>query len=185
MNNDFSKVKINDSLWSPTFGWMTVTEVNTVAIALITTNNEYSFYNKKGSSYNYPDSPQSLFFEEMELRPFTKPEVKTFDPNKPYCRRDGKPARIVCKDKKGSYPYVVLTSHYDTGDEYSYYTDSKGVAIPAFSSSYDLINIPEKIEGWVNVYPEIIYNSKYLADSSAFKHRIACGFISFKEGEGL
>jgi hypothetical protein len=39
---------------------------------------------------------------------------KTFDPTKPCRTRDGRPARIICKDAPGAYPIVALvpSRHY-------------------------------------------------------------------------
>lgn len=74
---------------------------------------------------------------------------KPFDPTKPYRRRDGKPAKIVYTFKSGGYIVVedsleLFYSVYESGRVYKY--DSEPL------TDKDLINIPEKIEGWCNIY---------------------------------
>ena len=63
---------------------------------------------------------------------------------------------------------------------------SNGIAYQGTSgNSNDLINVPERIEGWVNIYPTKIDDTKEKADQSAGGSRIACIHVSFTVGEGL
>lgn len=112
--------------------------------------------------------------------------MKQFDPNKPYCRRDGKPARIVHTFHNGNH-FVVL----DDTDGWVI-VNAKGEYHDVTYNNYDLINIPEKFERWINVYSNgdlslCLHNSMEIATkmASTTKVRIACIKVSFTEGEGL
>lgn len=120
--------------------------------------------------------------------------MKPFDPTKPYCRRDGKPARVLYTLNMGDYPVIVL-SQYDDGQEWIYQVMLTGCVVVS-PGNYDLVNIPEKIEGWINIYKYKchvpieytsgdIYTTREAADLGASFDRIACIKVSFTEGEGL
>lgn len=107
--------------------------------------------------------------------------AKTFDPNKPYQRRDGKACEIVHTFPNGRHVVVYENSHYEVSKGGHYDNGNLDMAS-------DLINIPEKIEGWVNVYDNFIMNyhiSKENADKYASDDLIACIYVSFERGEGL
>lgn len=119
--------------------------------------------------------------------------MKPFDPTKPCRTRNGKSARIICTDAKGSKPIIALISDC-TGVEIMSRYCSDGLRLTTGEKCMgDLINIPEKHEMWVNVYGKIInsynigdgYVSKEQADKAASLIRIACIKVPFEEGEGL
>ena len=95
--------------------------------------------------------------------------MKEFDINlakqgKPVCTRDGRKARIVCFDAKGKRTIVALISNSDSEEVRSYYND--GIYSKCDDTNFDLMMLPEKKEGWVNVY----------YDNDASSHR-GCRFI--------
>ena len=115
-----------------------------------------------------------------------------FDPTKSVTTRDGRPARIICSDSRGTKPLVALLTDLN-GCEHvkflcidgTYY--GLGIELP-----WDLVNTPERIEReyWVNVYADYIsylYGTKAEADKNALLGRIACVpvKISCVAGEGL
>lgn len=106
------------------------------------------------------------------------------DLSRPVTTRDGRPARIICTDRKGPYPLVVLIDNCDS--EATAYYCSKGLA-GTNASSLDLINAPIKYSGWLNVYRD--GDTAFWDDrSAADKHqvgRIACIRVEFVEGEGI
>lgn len=101
-----------------------------------------------------------------------KPTLAPFDINlakqgKPVCTRDGRKARIICFDKVDNTinkPIVALVT-YNDGQEYSnmYYSNGK---YNTSDDNLDLMMLPEKKEGWVNVY----------YDNDASSHR-GCRYI--------
>jgi hypothetical protein len=122
--------------------------------------------------------------------------TKAFDPKKPVQTRDGLPARIICTDRKyhsfgssGEIPLVVLIM--EKGQETIVCRPANGRCCDDYDSNGDIINIPQKREGFVNIYPREIfetiagtspvYPSKEAADHGASPHRIACVRIEWEE----
>ncbi len=72
----------------------------------------------------------------------------TFDPTKPAICRNGRPARVICTDRKGpGGPIVALVSNPE-GHEVAkgFMADGTCVFDP---SDFDLINVHEKVTRWV------------------------------------
>ena len=99
-----------------------------------------------------------------------KPTLKEFDLEaaklgKPVCTRDGRKARIICFDrrlfyKNVSYPILALVECSDGEDDVCGYNE-KGKVLIEDGAEYkdDLMMLPEKKEGWVNVYKSLIYDT--------------------------
>lgn len=83
-----------------------------------------------------------------KLKPFDLEAAKS---GKPVCTRDGKKARIICFDAKDNLPIIALITNA-RGDESLARYKSNGRFINLNESDYDLMMLPEKKEGWVNVY---------------------------------
>ena len=92
---------------------------------------------------------------KLKLKPFSLEAAKA---GKPVCTRDGRKARIICFDAKGDYPIIALIDN-TTKETDIHYTLS-GIAHVYTESDYDLMMLPEKKEGWVNVYKERCYETK-------------------------
>ena len=89
---------------------------------------------------------------------------------KPVCTRDGRKARIICFDVKGDIcPIIALVE--ENGMEVTKSYDENGRANYKNADNYDLMMLPEKKEGWVNVYRD--EESK----------RVYCGEFIFSERE--
>lgn len=100
------------------------------------------------------------------------------NPSRKVVTRDGKSARIICTDRvdKTHTILALLFEDEDRDREEVYQYTSKGEYYPNASSLHDLFFVPEKKEGWVNVYKYrsrctelagIIYSSKEEAESDA------------------
>ena len=93
--------------------------------------------------------------KKLNLKPFDFEAAKA---GKPVCTRDGRKARIISFDRKFlfkgvSYPIIALVE--DTAKEETIYGyNEKGKVIIENDTPYkdDLMMLPEKKEGWVNVY---------------------------------
>ena len=84
-----------------------------------------------------------------DLKPFDLNAAKT---GKPVCTRDGRKVRIICFDKEDIRPIVALIKS-DKGGESAYYYYVNGMTLSNnYQSVHDLMMLPEKKEGWVNVY---------------------------------
>ena len=86
--------------------------------------------------------------EEKKLKPF---DLEAAKQGKPVCTRDGRKARIICFDKKGDYPIVALVNDYNK-EEYIKSYDKFGKKFIDGETTDDLMMLPGKKEGWVNLY---------------------------------
>ena len=118
----------------------------------------------KQTKENMEEKHSNLESTGKKLKPF---DLKAAKAGKPVCTRDGHKARIICFDYNGEtgyYPIVALV-HYNKGNKcyervlkYTYngmfniYGDCQ--------HDEDLMMLPEKKEGWVNVYKDSVYDSK-------------------------
>ena len=82
------------------------------------------------------------------LKPFSLEAAKA---GKPVCTRDGRKARIICFDAKGEKPIIALIANGNSEDVNYYYITGK-VRFLDKEDENDLMMLPEKKEGWVNIY---------------------------------
>ena len=86
------------------------------------------------------------------LKPFDLEAAKA---GKPVCTRDGRKARIICFDAKcADTPIVALVSRDDGEILLRHYRNGK--LSDDKDSDADLMMLPEKKEGWVNIYDNMI-----------------------------
>ena len=121
----------------------------------------------------------------------------TFDLDWPHghVTRDGRKARIICRDLQSVHgPIVAAVMNYAGSGEtvVTYYPDGK--YIQRDTNSCDLLNVPapkRRIQGWINVYqlpfegPIYPRKTRADADNNAAPDRIACFYVDIEEGEGL
>ena len=88
---------------------------------------------------------------KLKLKPFSLEAAKA---GKPVCTRDGRKARIICFDAKGMHQPIIALITQDNGIEYieTYYSDGRFNDDSNSQSDYDLMMLPEKKEGWINIY---------------------------------
>ena len=86
--------------------------------------------------------------KKLNLKPF---DIQKAREGKPVCTRDGRKARIICFDRKVDTPIVALIEHVDDSEILQCYFDN-GQCCHNKTSGYDLMMLPEKKEGWVNIY---------------------------------
>ena len=70
---------------------------------------------------------------------------------KPVCTRDGRKARIICFDRKDNTPIVALIECVNHA-EILQCVHNDGKCFHYDTSNNDLMMLPEKKEGWVNLY---------------------------------
>ena len=92
------------------------------------------------------------------LKPF---DLEAAKKGKLVCTRDGRKARILCYDFKQNeeYPILVAVENKD-GKECALLYSNDGISEMYKSINNELAMLPEKKEGWVNVYKERIYSTK-------------------------
>ena len=114
--------------------------------------------------------------------------MNKFDPTKPVQTRDGRKARIICTDYKGSIqPVIAIIDEGDRESVHWYNKDGRFLTI-AQETRDDLINVPEKRKVWVNINSSgstYGYQCREVADEMADSRRIACKELEYYEGEGL
>lgn len=95
--------------------------------------------------------------KKLNLKPF---DIQKAREGKPVCTRDGRKARIICFDVKGSmYPIIALIEESEGEKLCSYMPNGRSYKNEKECID-DLMMLPEKKERWVNVYKERCYESK-------------------------
>ena len=89
--------------------------------------------------------------KKLNLKPF---DIQKAREGKPVCTRDGRKARIVCFDRKGynMFPIVALIMNGDRESDIYTYRPNGTWDNSGNESDKDLMMLPEKKEGWVNIY---------------------------------
>lgn len=102
------------------------------------------------------------------MKPFNLEEAKA---GKPVCTKDGRPARIICFDRKSNegYPIVALITNSNNNEDISTY-NTAGKFYHAGPSDLDLFMVSKKHEGWTNLYkdrdnPSKIFSGYYIYNS--------------------
>ena len=91
---------------------------------------------------------------------------------KPVCTRDGRKARIICFDRNDLYPIVALIECEDGKEMIGAYSKEGQTEIYEIKGT-DLMMLPEKKEGWVNVYKHNLYDT----ESEAKRAHVKEGYI--------
>ena len=82
------------------------------------------------------------------MNPF---DLEAAKEGKPVCTRDGRKARIICFDLKNNVCPIVAAVEENNNMEVQHHYDTKGLNCYK-KSEIDLMMLPEKKEGWVNVF---------------------------------
>lgn len=75
-----------------------------------------------------------------------------FDPTKPVQTRDGRPARIICTDRKHWRDVIIALVSGENGEEYLCDFSEGGCYLSGQESEDDLVNIPARRHEYVNCY---------------------------------
>ena len=126
-------------------------------------------YTSNKIAYNeFEKTVKELYANKEE----SKPTLKSFDleaakAGKPVCTRDGRRARIICFDSNGGRPIVALVTECDDEEEipYKYHCDGS-YNCQSIPSDNDLMMLPEKKGGWVNVYKNQIHDTPKSAEEA-------------------
>ena len=105
--------------------------------------------------------------KKLNLKPF---DIRKAREGKPVCTRDGRRVRIICFNRESiGFPIIALIKNGDTEGVYQF--DDKGRSnIDDEERGYDLMMLPEKKEGWVNIYAlNTCYSSKEEAEANIDK----------------
>ena len=114
--------------------------------------------------------------------------MKELDPNRPVQLRDGRQVRNVCWDflfSDGTTGIAAIVRDKDCDYQIPWDKDGRYYRSSNTMSESDLINVPEQIKGWVNIYDVAKHNTREEANKNAVSGRIACIYIDILGGEGL
>ena len=121
--------------------------------------------NNSKISIEIKQTKEDMEEKKQNLKPFDLEKARL---GKPVCTRDGRKARIICFDKKGDYPIVALVNDYNK-EEYIKSYDKFGKKFIDGETTDDLMMLPEKKEGWINVYKGGLLDTKsYPTKKEAF-----------------
>ena len=136
------------------------------------------------------ENKEDMEEKELNLKPF---DIKKAKAGEPVCTRDGRKARIICFDRDWDMHIVALVTD-PLGESVHCYL-SNGKVDSDKQNDEDLMMLPEKKEGWVNVYRDCdganitkddnIYSSREAAIASAQfidgNHYVATTKINWEE----
>ena len=86
--------------------------------------------------------------KKLNLKPF---DLEAAKEGKPVYTRDGRKARIICFDRKDNTPIVALIECVNHA-EILQCVHNDGKCFHYDTSNNDLMMLPEKKEGWINIY---------------------------------
>ena len=108
-------------------------------------------YAKKTITAEIKQNQENMEEKKLNLKPFDLEAAKL---GKPVCTRDGRKARIICFDRYAAcYEIVALVEcrgFLNKEEEVKVYTKD-GKCIPNEEDPGDLMMLPEKHEGWINI----------------------------------
>ena len=157
---DLDKIKVRD--------YTKVEELNVMEEKKVKLDKLVTDYTSNKITYNeFEKAVKELYADKEEGKPSLKSfSLEAAKQGKTVCTRDGRKARIICFDrrlfyKNVSYPILALVERSDGEDDVCGYNE-KGKVLIEDGAEYkdDLMMLPEKKEGWVNVYKERIYSTK-------------------------
>ena len=122
-------------------------ELEKITSAYVNGKITYGEYEEKIEKYYKSKyGKESMEEKKLDLKEFDLEAAKL---GKPVCTRDGRKARIICFDMKGDICPMVAAVE-ENGVEYLYRYDEKGLNCYK-KSNEDLMMLPEKKEGWINI----------------------------------
>ena len=103
------------------------------------------------------------------------------NPNRKVVTRDGRSVRIVCTNRLGDYPVLAFVNNECAEQCCSYTTFGEFYEHQDIDCELDLFFVPEKREGWTNVYEE--GTNRYLdgcicSTEEEAKRIRGCGYIT-------
>ena len=116
------------------------------------------FFNAPTKTFVYIEIKTKEDMEEkkLNLKPFNIQKARE---GYPVYTRGGAKARIICFDAKSDAPIIALITTGD-GTEIAFDYLSDGTFFNSENPVNDLMMLPEKKEGWVNVYKDSVYDTK-------------------------
>ena len=113
-------------------------------------------YKHKRIAIEIKETKEDMEQNKLNLKPF---DIQKAKEGKPVCTRDGRKARIIsCSLRNKNFPIAAIVEDEDE-EENVYQFEANGVC-DEHDENLDLMMLPEKRSGWVNVYTDSIYDTK-------------------------
>ena len=118
------------------------------------------------------DKEIKVLYDKEESKPTLKEfSLEAAKAGKPVCTRDGRKVRIIsCSLRNKNFTVDAII---EDEEENEYQFEANGVC-DEHDENLDLMILPEKKEGWYNVYKSCIYSTKEEAEKVG---ETKCGFI--------
>lgn len=130
-------------------------------------------YKHKRIAIEIKQNKEDMEEKKLNLKPF---DIQKAREGKPVCTRDGRKARIICFDVKAKKPIAALITNDYTEEAHFYYDNGRSDQYQEYR--YDLMMLPEKKEGWVNVYKGGLLDTKsYPTKKEAFDKACPEGYV--------
>ena len=113
------------------------------------------------------------------MKPFSLEEYLK-NPNRKVVTGDGRNVRIICTDSKiRHYPIIALVEEPSRFENLFSYTEGGQMISYEPSEKYDLFFVPEKHEGWINVYHDLEHNEIYCGRIYASEEEAKCADYAY------
>jgi len=115
--------------------------------------------------------------------------IEAINEGREICARDGsKVSNLTILEKPMAHGEEII-GVVDNQFAYRWLRNGKLYGL-TYPNKHDLVVVPRRIKGWINVYNvsvrhSAVYADKQTADYFAHSDRIACVYIDVVEGEGL
>ena len=116
---------------------------------------ELHIYSNNTIGIEIKQNKEDMEENKLNLKPFDLQKAKD---GKPVCTRDGHKARIICFDRKDIKSIVALVTFINgtSVTEKAFYYFEDGCHLSKNDNNiYDLMMLPEKHEGWVNICKDV------------------------------
>ena len=117
---------------------------------------KFGYVNEKNTiAIEIKETKENMEEKELNLKPFDLDKAKE---GKPVCTRDGRKARIICFDSLSDddkHPIIALVENKEGYEDIHRFTDN-GKRLVTENDARDLMMLPEKKEGWTNIYKTAI-----------------------------
>ena len=106
---------------------------------------------EEGTYVEIKQTKEEMKDKKLNLKPFDLEAAKA---GEPVCTRDGRKARIICFDAQcDKSPIIALIENGKNEEVHKFHKDGKLFGLDEDEESFkDLMMLPEKKEGWINIY---------------------------------
>ena len=98
---------------------------------------------------------KSVFIKKKRIMEQFSLEKYLANPSRKVVTGDGRKVKILCTNRRSTYPIVALVENHDSDNESVYsYRENGLYSMFSQSEENNLFFAPEPHEGWINVYEE-------------------------------